>query len=66
MGLKNLTNGFVKKINQFYEDEEDLAELSNFKTVEAPYIKDEDDAQNQENKSKYTLILDLDETLLHF
>ena len=66
MGLKNLTNVFVKKINQFYEDEEDLAELSNFKTVEAPYIKDEDDAQNQENKSKYTLILDLDETLLHF
>ena len=66
MGLKNLTNGFVKKINQFYEDEEDLAELSNFKTVEAPYINDEDDAQNQENKSKYTLILDLDETLLHF
>ena len=35
--------------------------MKNFKTVEAPYIK----SKIAEGK-EYTLILDLDETLLHF
>ena len=56
-------NESISKCSEETSDEDPMNALMDFKTVEAPYLKP---LTARTQKKTYTLVLDLDETLVHY